>query len=387
MKICVVTYPILGKRAGSIILSSFLKILEAISNKIFVVSENFYPSEDINLNKIHITNVHVYANGGKKSNITKILKYMRYQIEISTKIVQLSKKIDVILMYGGSSLLIPNILSHLLRRRVCIFAQGPDYNVTRIMYPSKIGTFLYFIMKIIDQLNWRLADRIVVQSKSLVEYEGLGRLKNKVLTTGARFVDTEKFRIKTNYSERDILIGYIGRFTKEKGIIEFANAMHVIHSLNPNIKFLIGGDGVLKDLIIDYLNSNNIVEKTEIAGWISTNNLPNYLNKLRLIILPSFTEGLPITALEAMACGTPVLATPVGGVPDVIKDRETGFIMENNSPECIAKNVMRALDYPKSDEIVENARELMEKEFTYEATVERYRAIIQNIIRDTQVKD
>jgi glycosyltransferase involved in cell wall biosynthesis len=379
MKICVVSYAILGKGAGSIILSSFLKILEAMSNNIFVVSENFCPSEDINLNKIHVTNVHVYAKGGTKSIITKILKYIRYQIEISKKIIRLSKKIDVILMYGGSSLLIPNIISHLLRRRVCIFAQGPDYNVTRIMYPSKIGTFLYFIIKIIDQLNWRLADMIVVQSKSLVEYEGLGKLKNKVLTTGARFVDTEKFRIKINYSERDILIGYIGRFTKEKGIIEFANAMPVIHSLNPNIKFLIGGDGVLKDQILDYLNSRNIVEKTEITGWISTNNLPNYLNKLKLIILPSYTEGLPTTALEAMACGTPVLATPVGGVPDVITDGETGFIMVNNSPECIAENVVRALEHPDLERIVENARALVEREFTYEAAVERYRTILEGL--------
>ena len=80
-----------------------------------------------------------------------------------------------------------------------------------------------------------------------------------------------------------------------------------------------------------------------------------------------------------MACGTPVLATPVGGVPGVIKDGETGFIMENNSPECIAKNVMRALEHPNLDKIIKNARELVEKEFTYEAAVERYRKILENI--------
>ena len=80
-----------------------------------------------------------------------------------------------------------------------------------------------------------------------------------------------------------------------------------------------------------------------------------------------------------MACGTPVLATPVGGVPDVIKDDETGFIIEDNSPECIAENVERALNSPDLDKIVKNARELVEKEFTYEAAVERYREILENI--------
>ena len=82
---------------------------------------------------------------------------------------------------------------------------------------------------------------------------------------------------------------------------------------------------------------------------------------------------------EAMACGTPVLATPVGAIPDVIKDGETGFILENNSQEYIAENVTRALEHPNLDEIVKNARELVEKKYTYEAAVERYRTILDNI--------
>ena len=98
---------------------------------------------------------------------------------------------------------------------------------------------------------------------------------------------------------------------------------------------------------------------------------------LVLITIRPLTD-LTIT-LEAMACGTPVLATPVGGVPDVIKDGETGFIMENNSPECIAENVERVLNYPCLNEIVKNARELVKKEFTYEAAVGRYRKILENV--------
>ncbi|HJH26821.1 MAG TPA: hypothetical protein C5S37_08640 [Methanophagales archaeon] len=80
-----------------------------------------------------------------------------------------------------------------------------------------------------------------------------------------------------------------------------------------------------------------------------------------------------------MACGTPVLATPVGAIPDVIKDGNTGFIMKDKSPECIAKNVMRALEHPNLERIVENARALVEREFTYEAAVERYRKILKEL--------
>ena len=81
-----------------------------------------------------------------------------------------------------------------------------------------------------------------------------------------------------------------------------------------------------------------------------------------------------------MACGTPVLATPVGAIPDVVKDGETGFIMEDNPAVCIARNVIRALEHPELEKIVKNARELIEKDFTYEAAVERYRKILGSIL-------
>ena len=80
-----------------------------------------------------------------------------------------------------------------------------------------------------------------------------------------------------------------------------------------------------------------------------------------------------------MACGTPVLATSVGGVPDLIKDGETGFIMKDNTPECVAENVIRALNGLNLNEIAKNARALVEREFTYEAAVERYRKILEGI--------
>ena len=83
--------------------------------------------------------------------------------------------------------------------------------------------------------------------------------------------------------------------------------------------------------------------------------------------------------LEAIACGTPVLATPVGAVLDTIKDEKTGFIMENNSPECIAKNDIRALNHRDLEKIAEKGRELVEKEYTYEAAVERYRKILKDL--------
>jgi glycosyltransferase involved in cell wall biosynthesis len=64
---------------------------------------------------------------------------------------------------------------------------------------------------------------------------------------------------------------------------------------------------------------------------------------------------------------------------ELIKDGEAGFIMENNSPECIAENIIRALNHPNLEQIARNARALVEREFTFEKAVERYREILEQV--------
>lgn len=83
-----------------------------------------------------------------------------------------------------------------------------------------------------------------------------------------------------------------------------------------------------------------------------------------------------------MACGTPILTTPVGIISNIIKDGKNGFILENNSPDCIAKNIIKILKYPSLDDIVKNARTFVEEKYTYENAVESYWLILQNLSRN-----
>jgi len=79
-----------------------------------------------------------------------------------------------------------------------------------------------------------------------------------------------------------------------------------------------------------------------------------------------------------------VLATPVGAIPDVIIDGKTGFIMENNSPECIAENVIRVLASPDLEQIAEEGRRFVEENFTFEKVVENWREFFRTLNNHVQ---
>ena len=104
-------------------------------------------------------------------------------------------------------------------------------------------------------------------------------------------------------------------------------------------------------------------------GWIEYEDIPDFLNTLKLIIVASHNEGGPMTLVEAMGCGTPALATSVGFVPDMIRDEQTGFMLEDSTPECIARNVIRAIGHADLNEISKQARDLIQEEYSFDAVV------------------
>jgi glycosyltransferase involved in cell wall biosynthesis len=178
-------------------------------------------------------------------------------------------------------------------------------------------------------------------------------------------------------------IGFIGRFSKEKGIMNLVNALPILFKTTNSIEVILIGGGSLFYEIKEKIRQNGYATRVHFSGWISHDKLPDCLSELKLLVLPSYTEGLPNVILEAMACYTPVLSTPVGSIPDVIADGDTGFIMKNNSPECIAENIIRALNFPELDRIVSNARRLIERKYSYKAAAERYRQLLMD---DLEVK-
>jgi glycosyltransferase involved in cell wall biosynthesis len=306
---------------------------------------------------------------------TRILNYFYTQLRISYTLAKITRNIDLWIFYiGGDSLLLPMLTVKLLRKKVVLAFAGSSVQTLKSVNDS-----FFKPVKILSKINCILSKRIIVYSENLIKGLNLEKYRNKIYIAHKHFIDFERFKIKKKFNDRADLVGYIGRLSEEKGVLNFVKAIPQIIKERDDLVFLIGGDGPLRDKIERYLEDENLNDKVKLTGWVPHDNLPDYMNELKLVVLSSYTEGLPNVMLEAMACGTPVLATPVGAIPDVIKDGKNGFIMENNSAECIAENVIRVLNYSELDKIVKNASELVERDFTYAAAVERYRKILEGI--------
>lgn len=389
LKICIVSFPLpTALLSGNVFLYSLVEILEPICETVYVVTSNI-PKDRTFSAKIKMQDVKTAMHfrdtihPGWLSTMLQFFKIIIIQLKMCWVLIKISKEIDLVIFYtGGANLFPPVLMAKVLRKRVITSAMGLGSHTYGKAYHKgffSMGGAVSTILNILERANFSLSNRIIVESEGVIDFFNLDKYRQKLIATGARYIDPFFFQIKKELRGRKNLIGYIGRLEEGKGVMNFVKAMPLILEKQNNLKIFIGGDGPLHDRIKDEIRNNNLSQKVELTGWIPHDKVADYLNELELFVLPSYSEGLPTGVLEAMACGTPVLATPVGGVPDVIKDGETGFIMEDNTPECIAENVIRVLEHQKLDEIVKNARNVIEKEYTYEAAVGRYRKILAKI--------
>ena len=379
LNICIVTLP-LQSCSGSYytILSNFLRILSPVVNEIFLITGNF--SGDIGSgSKLKVLDINMPPQVGENIFYKTIYQIIT-QVKISLCLIRLRKRFNgpTFILCGG--FLLPTLTAKFLRRTPVMTAAAPASNNTLMIYsatPFYKRYYYHYTNKVLRLLAFNAATYIGVESPHVAHFMNL--TPKKVIGNTRLFYLYNNFKQTHKFANRPYCIGYIGRLSREKGVLQFVQALPAILSDRKDLRVLIGGDGPLKELIEASLQEQGVSARVDLPGWISHDDLPGYLNQLRLLVLPSYTEGLPNIMLEAMACGTPVLATPVGAIPDVIIDGKTGFIMENNSPECIAENVIRALNSPDLEQVAEDGRRFVEEHFTFEKTAENWKGILQNI--------
>jgi glycosyltransferase involved in cell wall biosynthesis len=359
--------------AGVVPLSNLVDVISYLSDSVFLITGEveINPSKKVESNVL----IHKIAYFPKSNIVKKIMGHVYLQMQISNKLIEFKDKADVFIYFLDSHVyILPVLIGKLLKKKVVFLLAASISDSAR----ANVNIFSK-ILRFSESFNFKHANCIIVYSPSLIEKWNLQDYAHKICIAHRHFLDFNTFTVTTPLSDRSPLIGYIGRLSGEKGVKNFTQALPAILSDRQDLRVLIGGAGPLKEMIAASLQREGVTTHVDLPGWISHDDLPNYLNQLRILVLPSYTEGLPNIMLEAMACGTPVLATPAGAIPDVIIDGKTGFIMENNSPECISQNVIRALSSPEMEQIAENGRRFVEENFTFERVVDRWKEVLEDI--------
>jgi glycosyltransferase involved in cell wall biosynthesis len=174
-----------------------------------------------------------------------------------------------------------------------------------------------------------------LRSKLLKEYSVPGN-KVTIIPNGIdtiKFFPIDKIEAKImcglNISKKYILS--VCRLSPEKGLEYLLRAFSLM--ANDDLRLIIVGDGMLRDSLTELSRNLNIDDKTIFIREINHGNLYKYYNAADVFCLPSLWEGSPCTIIESMACGTPIVSTNVGGIPDIVTDKCGLLVGSKNSVE------------------------------------------------------
>jgi glycosyltransferase involved in cell wall biosynthesis len=294
----VLTFPI--ERSGIRPLSNLIGIISGLTGeRIALVTGNAGRAFE-NDERIRFSGVD-HAAGGNV--ISRILQNVVTQARVTRRIMEPDGIDTWIFFFGGEVLVLPMAAARLLGKKVIMALPG---HTATMMAPA--GDCLILPARILTGITCRLCDRIVLYSPALVDHWGLERYREKIAIAHEHLLDFEVFGVELPLNKRPVTVGYIGRLAEEKGVWNFIRALPWIIAGRRDIHVFIGGDGPLLQELQEYVKNSGLAERVTFVGWIPHEDLPRRLNGLRLLVLPSYTEGLPNIMLEAMACGTPTLS-------------------------------------------------------------------------------
>jgi len=244
-------------------------------------------------------------------------------------------------------------LARLLRVPAVIKVHGSDMNVLAKMPP------------VARNLHWALprARRVVAVSRPLgdaVASFGVPRDRIDIVPNG---VDTDLFQPRDRTKARAGLghgadarrwLLYVGRLEETKGVLDLLEAFSLLAGRRSDVRLVTVGDGSARAQVEREARSR-LGDRVLVAGPRPFEEVPRWMAACEALVLPSWAEGTPNVILEALACGRRVVATSVGGTPDVITGRELGELVPAHRPDLLADALGRAVDTPYSPAAVARA--------------------------------
>ena len=201
-------------------------------------------------------------------------------------------------------------------------------------------------------------------------------------------IDLEKFKNLSRKDIREILkikdneniITFVGTLRPVKGVKYLIKAMELIVKKNENAKLMLVGDGEEREELESLVEEFGLKERVKFVGRVQNEEIPQYMAASDVLVLPSLSEGFPVTILEAMASGLSIVATKVGGLPEIVKDGENGFLVEPNNYGQIAEKVILLLEDEELRYKISKNNKERTKRYSWGHAVDKLEEIYQSFL-------
>lgn len=218
----------------------------------------------------------------------------------------------------------------------------PRWQKKIIHFASWLASLFQDKLVVINAADYKAAQKFVPISKIELVYHGV---KSGVVRPReeARAFFAEKLKADDNRGV--IILGATAELTRNKGLDYLIEAMRQVKNKNPNAKAVIMGDGERRQELQSKIKNSNLDDTVHLAGFVP--EADNILGGLDVFVMPSLKEGLPYALMEAMAAGLPVIASAVGGIPDLVKNRKNGILVPPKNSRALAEAILLAASRPE----------------------------------------
>ncbi|KKK42100.1 MAG: Alpha-D-kanosaminyltransferase [Candidatus Lokiarchaeum sp. GC14_75] len=252
--------------------------------------------------------------------------------------------------------------------------QTPQNLSSGLIERAQLGFKNMFFDKWIGSFTMKTADALIsVSKKDLDIIKKRFNIQHNHKYYIPNGVNTEIFNKKKENGK--MFVTFIGRLSYIKGFDIFMNVIKELYKNNKDLNFLIIGKGPLKKLIKPAQKNLPILH----SDYYPHEKMVDIYNHSKVVLITSRFEGVPTTMLESLACETPVIASNVGGIPEVIRNDENGLLIENfNTKSAVTKIIDVLHDQDKSRTFGKNGRKLVLKDFSWDVITDKIEMVYKN---------
>ena len=186
---------------------------------------------------------------------------------------------------------------------------------------------------------------------------------------------------------RNKMLLFVGRLAEKKGVTYLISAMKGIAKEFPGCKLVIVGDGPEKQSLMTQSQQLGLSGSVVFTGSLPNQSLPVFYRAADVFVLPSIvdsrgdTEGLGVVLLEAIAAGIPVVASNVGGIPDILINNKTGVLAEQKNPESLAQDIVSLLKSRQQQKKLSSAaKKHIEKTYSWQKVASDFHGVFSSVL-------